>query len=237
MNRFIVFLAGFALGVVGLYLFLFSTGVLTPYLERARNDSAPQPSVKTNPTPAPQPAPQQLPPPPNSADRASIPTPAPLPNEPNVTLPPPPPSPDDQVSPIQGLTRADLHDTFEETHNGHRHEAIDLIQPQGTPVHAMVAGTIQKLFLSKPGGNTIYEFDDAGVYCYYYAHLDRYDPSVHEGMHVARGDVIGYVGSTGNADPGTPHLHFEIHQLGPDKHWWQGMPLNPYPILMRIVSR
>src|SRR6266511_6059428 len=119
--------------------------------------------------------------------------------------------------PIRGLRLTELRDTFDEVHHGHRHEAIDIVAPRGTPVHAVVSGTIQKLFLSKAGGNTIYEFDDAGVYCYYYAHLDRYAKELREGMRVKRGSVIGFVGSTGNADPRTPHLHFAIFRLGPER--------------------
>jgi hypothetical protein len=92
-------------------------------------------------------------------------------------------------------------------------------------------------FRSKPGGNTIYEFDDVGVYCYYYAHLDRYAERLHEGMRVERGDVIGFVGSTGNADPSSPHRHFAIFELGPEKQWWKGTALNPYPALLAAVKR
>ena len=111
---------------------------------------------------------------------------------------------------------------FEEVHAGHRHEAIDIMEPRGTPVHAVVTGTVRKLFLSKPGGKTIYQFDETETYCYYYAHLDGYVEGLHEGMRVDRGEVIGFVGSTGNADPGTPHLHFAIFELGPEKQWWKG---------------
>src|SRR5580693_6945256 len=75
--------------------------------------------------------------------------------------------------PVEGLTAAGLRDTFDEIHSGHPHEAIDIAAPKGTPVHAVVSGVIRKLFLSQPGGNTIYEFDDTAAYCYYYAHLDR----------------------------------------------------------------
>src|SRR5437762_11709263 len=117
--------------------------------------------------------------------------------------------------PLEGLQPADLHDTFNEVHNGHAHEAIDIIAPRGTPVHAAVSGTIRKLFLSKPGGNTIYQFDESSQYCYYYAHLDRYANGLREGMQVRRGDIIAYVGSTGNADTRAPHLHFTVCELGP----------------------
>ena len=139
--------------------------------------------------------------------------------------------------PIRGLTLANLRDMFEEVHNGHRHEAIDIVEPRGTPVLAVVSGTVRKLFLSKPGGNTIYQFDEMEVYCYYYAHLDGYVKGLHEGMRVQRGDVIGFVGSTGNADPRTPHLHFAIFELGPERLWWKGKAVNPYPGLAAAVKR
>jgi murein DD-endopeptidase MepM/ murein hydrolase activator NlpD len=138
--------------------------------------------------------------------------------------------------PIEGLTAKDLRDTFDEGRAGHTHEAIDIMKPRGTPVHAVTDGTIAKLFLSKPGGKTIYQFDDAGKYCYYYAHLDRYAEGMKEGMRVKRGDLIAYVGSTGDADPNAPHLHFSIFELGPEKHWWQGTAVNPYPVLKQLVT-
>ncbi len=143
----------------------------------------------------------------------------------------------EMTSPISGLALADLRDTFEEVHNGHRHEAIDIMEPRGTPVHAVVSGTIRKLFLSKPGGNTIYQFDETGAYCYYYAHLDGYVDGLREGMRVERGDVIGFVGSTGNADERTPHLHFAIFELGLERLWWKGKAVNPYPVLVDAVKR
>ena len=143
----------------------------------------------------------------------------------------------EMTPPISGLTLANLRDTYEEIHNGHRHEAIDIIEPRGTPVRAVVRGTIRKLFLSKPGGNTIYEFDEKSEYCYYYAHLDRYAEGLHEGMSVKPGDVIGFVGSTGNAAENAPHLHFAIFELGPEKQWWRGQAVNPYPSLVDAVKR
>lgn len=143
----------------------------------------------------------------------------------------------EMAPPIRGLTLTNLRDTFEEVHSGHPHEAIDLIEPKGTPVRAAVSGTIRKLFLSKPGGITVYQFDDISEYCYYYAHLDGYAPGLHEGMRVERGDIIAFVGSTGNADPGTPHLHFAITELGPEKLWWKGKAVNPFPYLVDAVKR
>ena len=141
------------------------------------------------------------------------------------------------VSPIAGLTAKDLYDSFDQQRDGNRHEAIDIMEPRDTPVRAVVDGVIKKLFLSKPGGNTIYLFDEPQQYCYYYAHLDRYAPGLREGMHVTRDELIAFVGSSGNANPAAPHLHFTIFQLGPERHWWQGTPINPYPILMQVVRR
>jgi murein DD-endopeptidase MepM/ murein hydrolase activator NlpD len=139
--------------------------------------------------------------------------------------------------PIDGPDVATVRDTFDEIHSGHPHKAIDLPAPKGTPVHAVVSGIIRRLFLSKPGGNTIYEFDDTGSYCYYYAHLDRYAEGLREGTRVGRGELIGFVGSTGNADPGAPHLHFTIFELGPEKLWWKGTAINPYPALLAAMKR
>ncbi len=143
----------------------------------------------------------------------------------------------EMVPPIDGLSEADVRDTFTEVHFGHPHEALDLLSPRGTPVHSVVSGTIRKLFPSKPGGNTIYVFDEAGVYCYYYAHLDRYADGLREGMRVERGDLIGFVGSTGNANPATPHLHFAVFKLGPEKQWWKGKAIDPYPEVLSAVRR
>jgi murein DD-endopeptidase MepM/ murein hydrolase activator NlpD len=143
----------------------------------------------------------------------------------------------EMIPPIRGLALADLRDTFEGIHDGHKHEAIDIMEPRGTPVRAVVSGTIRKLFLSKPGGNTIYQFDEMGVYCYYYAHLDAYADGIHEGMRVERGANIGFVGSTGNADSRSPHLHLAIFELGPEKLWWQGKAIDPYPGLVAAVKR
>jgi murein DD-endopeptidase MepM/ murein hydrolase activator NlpD len=140
--------------------------------------------------------------------------------------------------PIQGLDARDIQETFAQGRAGGKlHEATDILAPRGTPVVAVEDGIIQKLFLSKPGGITIYEFDHAGVFCYYYAHLERYAAGLSEGMSVKRGEVIGYVGTTGNAPPETPHLHFAIFRLGPEKHWWQGTAIDPYPLLMKLAKQ
>jgi murein DD-endopeptidase MepM/ murein hydrolase activator NlpD len=131
--------------------------------------------------------------------------------------------------PVQGISAAQLTDTYTQARGaGTPHEAIDIMAARGTPVLAVEDGKVVKLFLSKPGGITIYQFDPGSNYAYYYAHLDRYADGLAEGATLRKGQVIGYVGSTGNASPDAPHLHFAIFKLGPERQWWRGTPLNPY---------
>jgi len=131
--------------------------------------------------------------------------------------------------PLDGEAVESLKGGFAETRGGNRpHEAVDMLAPRNTPVHAVESGTIAKLFTSKAGGLTIYQFDPAGHLCYYYAHLERYADGLKDGLAVSQGDVIGYVGTSGNAPPNTPHLHFAVFELNADKRWWQGRPLDPY---------
>ncbi len=134
--------------------------------------------------------------------------------------------------PVQGYRAQDLQNTFEDSRsNGRVHEAIDIIAPRNTPVVAVEEGKIAKLFQSNLGGLTIYQYDPSESYAYYYAHLERYADGLKEGDMVHRGQVIGYVGTTGNAGPDNPHLHFAISRLGPEKNWWKGTPVNPYEAL------
>ena len=138
--------------------------------------------------------------------------------------------------PIKGIKTNDLHGSFNDLHSGHRHEAIDILKPKGTPVRAVVSGTIRKLpKRNKTGGITIYQVDDSERYCYYYAHLDRYARGLREGKHVKQGDVIGHVGFTGNATKKAPHLHFAILEMGPEKQWWKGKPIDPFAPLSAAV--
>jgi peptidoglycan LD-endopeptidase LytH len=141
------------------------------------------------------------------------------------------------ASPFPGLKASELHESFNEIHHGHRHQAIDIMKAHGTPIHAVVDGTIRKLFTSRAGGTTIYEFDSSGTYCYYYAHLDRYADGLHESMAVQHGQILGYVGTSGNAAPDAPQLHLAIDRLGPDKRWWQGTPIDPYPVLLSFIQK
>jgi len=135
--------------------------------------------------------------------------------------------------PVAGVQPTSLSDGFAQGRGKRKHEAIDILAPAGTPVVAADDGRIAKLFTSKPGGLTIYQFDPQQQLAYYYAHLQGYAAGVKEGMAVHRGELIGYVGSTGNADPGTPHLHFAVFRLGTPPKWWQGEAVNPYPALTR----
>ena len=133
--------------------------------------------------------------------------------------------------PGEGVAAAALRDTVDEGRAGHRHEAIDIAAPRGARVLAVDDGTLVKLFMSVPGGLTIYQFDPQARFAYYYAHLDRYADGLREGMMLRRGDVIGYVGTTGNAPADAPHLHFAVFRLGPERQWWRGEAINPFGAL------
>ena len=136
------------------------------------------------------------------------------------------------IVPVRGIQLAQLDNTFDDARGqGRVHEAIDIMAPRGTPVLAATDGKVEKLFTSVPGGLTIYQFDPDGRHAYYYAHLDRYAVGLAEGKVLKRGEVIGYVGSTGNASEDAPHLHFAIFVLGTEKRWWEGTAINPYPVL------
>ena len=134
--------------------------------------------------------------------------------------------------PVQGVSRDQLRDTFDEGRAGglRKHEALDIMAARGTPVRAVEDSRVAKLFKSVAGGLTIYLFDPGEMFTYYYAHLDRYANGIHEGQYVRRGDVIGYVGSTGNAAEDAPHLHVAIFQLNAERKWWKGTPINPYHV-------
>ena len=134
--------------------------------------------------------------------------------------------------PVAGIPSDDLVRSYHDSRSGGReHEALDILAPMGTPVVAVEDGTIAKLFNSKAGGITLYQFDPGKDYAYYYAHLDRYADGIKEGNTLHRGQVIGYVGISGNAPKDTPHLHFAVFRLTAEKHWWEGTPIDPYDIL------
>ena len=132
--------------------------------------------------------------------------------------------------PLDGYEHA-LRDNFHEKRGLRTHKALDIMAPRGTPVRAVDGGRIAKLYRGPLAGISVYQFDPGTTRAYFYAHLDRYADGLMEGQYVARGDLIGYVGSTGNAPERAPHLHFAVHELGPDKRWWRGEAINPYEML------
>ena len=212
-------LGGFILGAATILL------VVWIYTAQTGGPPAPAPGGFI-PIPTPAPAPHLGWPPPA---QPSLPPPAP----PALLAPPADLASRNLLLPVQGVRPEQLQDTFNDSrgNGGRRHEALDIMAPRGTSVLATDDGTIAKLFTSKQGGLTIYEFDTTATYAYYYAHLDRYADGIKEGDTVRRGQVIGYVGSTGKADVAAPHLHFTIFRLTPEKQWWKGDPVDPFGLL------
>lgn len=134
--------------------------------------------------------------------------------------------------PVEGVERSALVRSYADARSGgRRHEAIDILAPRHTPVRAVEAGTVARLFTSRYGGLTIYQFDPEKQFIYYYAHLERYVSDLKEGDEVRRGETIGYVGTSGNAPANTPHLHFAIFKALEPPRWWEGLPLDPYDVL------
>jgi murein DD-endopeptidase MepM/ murein hydrolase activator NlpD len=131
--------------------------------------------------------------------------------------------------PVRGLDSEDLVSSFTDARgSSRRHEAIDILAPRGTEVLAVEDGKVAKIFTSDAGGLTLYQYDPSETFVYYYAHLDSYAPGLKEGVMLRKGDVVGTVGTTGNAPKNTPHLHFAIAKLDPDKRWWGGTALDPF---------
>ena len=133
--------------------------------------------------------------------------------------------------PVEGIRPEQLVRSFDDRRGMRRHEAIDILAPMGTPVKAVENGRVARLFFSKAGGITIYQFDPTERFCYYYAHLERYAPGLKENDVVRKGQVLGYVGVSGNAPKDTPHLHFAVFRLTDEKRWWEGSPIDPYDVL------
>ena len=142
--------------------------------------------------------------------------------------------------PVVGIRAAHLSDTFSQARAGgaRLHDAIDIMAPTGRPVVAAAPGRVEKLFFSQGGGgNSVYIRSDDGRWIYYYAHLSAYAPGLREGQRVLRGAPVGYVGTSGNADPAGPHLHFAINRMERGEKWYQGTPINPYPLLAANPAR
>ncbi|MEO8371248.1 MAG: M23 family metallopeptidase [Candidatus Solibacter sp.] len=224
------FIIGFALGIVCLAAVLWSTGrlVLTP-VQAARIEpvSLPLPAApEVSAAPAP-PSAESTPTPPLPGTTYPPDTP-PAVTRPDMTAPTT--YTPKLAMPVAGIDPGTLHTNFSEARGGHAHEALDIMTPRGTPVLAVAEGNVVKLFNSKPGGLTVYQFDNTQKWCYYYAHLDRYAAGLKEGMLLRKGEVLGYAGSTGDASPNAPHLHFAVFELGPEKSWWKGTAIDPLPL-------
>lgn len=225
-------LRGFLLFLLGV---LVGANVVYFLLSRPPETSAPRDAPARVETPLP--IGDVTPAPPASA--AATPTPSPVLPNPAVVARGggPAASPDATAAaplliPVQGVMASQLQDTFADARSeGRSHDAIDIMAPAGTPVLAVADGTVEKLFNSKQGGLTLYQFNPERTQAWYYAHLQGYAPGILEGKALKRGEVIGYVGSTGNASPDAPHLHFAVFLLGPERQWWKGEAVNPYPRL------
>lgn len=139
--------------------------------------------------------------------------------------------------PVEGVPPTALIDTFTRSRAGgtRPHDAIDIMAARGRAVLAAADGRIEKLFSSVDGGLTLYQRSSDGRRIYYYAHLDAYAPGIAEGRAVRRGQKIATVGSSGNADPAAPHLHFAVQEMAPGEPWYGGRAINPYPLLARPV--
>jgi peptidoglycan LD-endopeptidase LytH len=167
--------------------------------------------------------------------------PAPVIQPPARPAPPPPPEvespPADPLSrrrlviPVKGVTADSLQDNFDSRRGPRVHRALDIMAARGTPVIAADDGRIARVYRHPLGGLSIYQYDPESRFAYYYAHMDRFAEGLREGAAVKRGDTLGYVGTTGNATPTAPHLHFAVTRLGEDRKWWRGTPVNPYPYL------
>lgn len=135
--------------------------------------------------------------------------------------------------PVAGIPLAKVPDNFLEKRGSRQHSALDFMAARGTPVVSADAGAVEKIHTSAGGGLTLYLSDPSGEFIYYYAHLDRYKPGIKEGDRIAAGEIIGYVGSTGNAVASAPHLHFAIGKMDAEKRWWKTTAIDPKPLLTR----
>lgn len=149
-------------------------------------------------------------------------------------------SPAGLMLPVQGIRPAQIVDTYSAARAGGArvHNALDIMAPRGSAVVAAADGTVERLHYSAGGGGiTAYVRSPDGQWMYYYAHLDSYAPGLAVGQRLDRGDPIGRVGSTGNANAAWPHLHFAVHRMRSSDRWYQGAPVNPYPLLAASRAR
>jgi len=170
----------------------------------------------------------------NSASPPAFPSPANMPTAANQASPTMDGAPPQLIVPVAGVRPDQLRDTFSDARaEGRVHDAIDIPAPLGTAVVAAADGTVIKLFHSERGGTTIYQLSSDSRFIFYYAHLDRYAEGLAEGHLARQGETIAYVGDTGNAGAGNYHLHFSIALVSDPKKYWQGVNINPYPLLTK----
>jgi murein DD-endopeptidase MepM/ murein hydrolase activator NlpD len=161
-----------------------------------------------------------------------------------AVVPPPPPAlepPADAIEelrardlliPVEGIERSQLQDDFQDPRSGNRsHQALDILAPRGQPVLAVEDGVIVRLSNGARSGLAIHQWGPKKRYIYFYAHLQAHAEGLQKGDPVRRGQILGYVGTTGNAPPDTPHLHFAIRRVPEPRTWWRGEMINPYPVL------
>lgn len=215
-------------------VFLATLGIFLGWLSRRRGY---RDVVSVSPSPVSDPSPSTTSPPLTSASPSAETSPAATPSPNNATAQSNPAlsvQPGALIIPVAGVSSDQLIDTFSAARGeGRVHDAIDIIAPKGTPVLAVSAGKVLKLFPSKAGGITIYQSSADEKFIYYYAHLDRYADGLIEGQFVVQGETIAYVGDTGNAGAGNFHLHFSIATTSNPKRWWEGVNINPYPLLRK----
>jgi murein DD-endopeptidase MepM/ murein hydrolase activator NlpD len=136
------------------------------------------------------------------------------------------------VLPVAGADMTKVDDSFNEPRDGGRvHRAIDILAPRGTPILSADDGKILRMTTSNLGGISMYTVDPESRLVYYFAHMDRYNDTMSPGRAIAKGDTLGYVGTTGNAPKDTPHLHFQVMRWPADGKYWNGDPIDPYEAL------
>lgn len=211
-------------------VFLATLGIFLGWLNRRQGYRN---GITVGPSPGSQPSPFTSSPPLTSVSPASDVSPAPSPSA-NTNAQTSATPTAGLVIPVAGVSSDQLLDTFSAARgDGRVHDAIDIGAPKGTPVLAVAAGKILRLFQSKAGGTTIYQLSADEKFIYYYAHLERYADGLYEGGFVVQGQTIAYVGDTGNAGTGNYHLHFSVAMTSDPKRWWDGVNINPYPLLRK----
>ena len=233
-----------AVALLGLGFIAIGAGLKTGFIQIRRGGAAgngDSVAVRTGagdveiPKTATQSAPVSAPPTPRELAADTL-VATPAPNDSNAVRPTPAELAElasDLSIPVVGVASGDLLDTFNEPRGSHRHNALDIPAPRGTPVVSATAGRVLRLFTSQAGGLMVYTSDPTDRFVLMYAHIDHYANGIADGMPLQKGDTIGFVGTTGNAPPNLPHLHFAIARTSNVARWWTGMPVDPRPLLRR----